>query len=160
MKKPKRRKLSKRKQELKDARAARRQAEAEASAAKSDAEWYKRRFRAFGSNVKTIQEGPGLKCIEWRLKPDQYGNYAMLGGAEYAEYELKRELVEQMAQGLIENNLVQFISSTPDIYEPFFPGTYAAKLFVVPWELAPHEREVRLRQYVRETLEEGEANSE
>ena len=155
MKKPKKWKLSKRKQELKDAKDARREAEVAAAEARSTAEFYKRRFRAFGSNVKTVHDiSPDLKCIEWSLKPVQYGNFAVIGNAEQMEHELKRELVERLTEGLIENNLVQVISRTPDS-DPFFPGTYAVKLFVVPWECVPHQREVRLKQIVQKTLDEG-----
>ena len=93
-----------------------------------------KRFQEMGSQIETLNvQGEGIKCIE--VKPQAWGTYAMLApwhtDSEEAMEALKDKLVKNIAKGLIDYNYVQFIHK--DDTSPF-GETFAAKLYVVPWD--------------------------
>lgn len=138
---------------------ARHEEEARRIKAESEAEQYKDRFRKFGSNVETVdpENGKYVELVKWELKPEMWGSYsfydARFRNAELVEI-FQRELVEKIVNGLIERDLVQFYIKDPN--EAGGPlglqGTYAAKLYVVPWEQMAHRRTIEIMQYAEKSL--------
>ena len=131
------------------------------SDSKREAEYYKKRFREFGSNVETID--PTNNCyitqVKWETKPEPWGHYIVFnkGLLDYPDKdkvfkEMKDRIVYEIARGLLENNLVQIIIHTPKDGPMFNESTIGAKLYVVPWEQMPHKRTVELRQYVENSF--------
>lgn len=130
---------------------------------KEKAEYYEKRFREFGKNVETIEpDNLCIKQLKWEIQPEKYGDYAMImkhfdmSVKEMGEA-LREKIVRGMSEAMIENNLVQFIENFSDNDDPFsLMGTIGAKMYVIPWEQMPHKRTIEIRQYVENTLEEGE----
>ena len=125
----------------------RRNAEAEIKAAEEKAERYKQKFRSIGSNVETIDPGPGkIKMLKWTIPTEQYGNYVLVNQEQIreeewrsTELEIKKKLVESIAKGLLENDIVQFIVRQPSAFDPLNVfGSVGGKLYVVPWEYMAH----------------------
>lgn len=130
---------------------------------KEKAEYYEKRFREFGKNVETIDPGDRyIKQLKWEIRPELFGNYAMVVNhpdvsAEEMVKAKREKIVRGMAEAMIENNLVQFIEKVSENDDPFsLMGTIGAKLYVIPWEQMPHKRTIEIKQYVENTLEEGE----
>ena len=128
--------------------------------AEDKAEYYKNRFKQFGNNVKTVEPDSGklVVCEKWEIKPQDYGHYACITDlSEVQEEMIIKELAQSIAKSLLENDLVQFISNRNCLADgPIKPGgTVAAKLYVVPWEMMPHDRrnKIELFKYVENTLE-------
>ena len=123
------------------------------------AEFYKKRFQDFGTNVETTEPGSGkfVVCEKWSLRWEPYGVYKKFPGTINEEdvEQIKKELAEKIAGALIENNLIQFFVKEADDFGPLTEfATIGAKLFVVPWEQMPHKRTIELKKYVDDTLEE------
>jgi hypothetical protein len=140
-----------------------RQAEDRAARAEELADYYEKRFLAFGSNVETVSEDTdAVKVLAWNLEPQVWGQYCAINpmlemtGDIYEK--TKTRLVESIVRGLLEKNLVQFIVKNP--YESFGSfsvySTVGAKMYVVPWEQTPHEKTLRVEQFVHETLSRSE----
>lgn len=130
---------------------------------KEKTEYYEKRFREFGKNVETIEpDDLCIKQLKWEIRPEQFGDYAMImkhfdQSVEEMGKALREKVVRGMAEAMIENNLVQFIENFSDEDDPFsLMGTIGAKMYVIPWEQMPHKRTIEIRQYVENTLEEGE----
>ena len=97
---------------------------------------------------------------KWTIEQQPWGTYIALDRelSEEEQETAKKRIVESIVKGLIERNLVQFISKDRDERFPIAEyKTLAAKLYVVPWEQMPHKRTIELRKYVENTLEEGKA---
>ena len=125
-----------------------------AESAEEEAKKYKERFHKIGSNIKTIetgQHGP-VVTMKWELKPEQWGNYikfpnelVMKDDVEAIERTLRNKIIDSIAKGLIENNIIQFIIREPSVIDPLDRyGTYAAKLYVVPWEQMADKGQIEL----------------
>ena len=102
---------------------------------------------------KRIQQ-IGMRCVDMRMgggpietidiQPEPFGMYVMLDDGRMPDPELsqvtewaKGRLVHQIANALVEKNMVQFICRRHGdavMYDPLNPGTIGAKLYVVPWE--------------------------
>lgn len=145
----------------------RRNAEAKIQAAEEKAERYQRRFRSIGSNVETIDPGPGkIKMLKWTIPTEQYGNYVLVNQEQIreqewrsTELEIKKKLAESIAKGLLENDIVQFIVRQQDIFDPLNAfGSVGGKLYVVPWEYMARDRKaIELLQQLEETDQKKEA---
>lgn len=139
----------------------RRNAEAKIQAAEEKAERYQQKFRSIGSNVETIDPGPGkIKMLKWTIPTEQYGNYGIFDMRRVNEEDLqqiKEKLTESIARGLIENDIVQFIIRQRDIFDPLNEfGSVGGKLYVVPWEYMAHSgKTIEMMQRV----EYGETDS-
>ena len=95
------------------------------------------RIAEIGANTVTKDESGNVVAI--KIKPMAYGDYAVLAKENWYEpftTEAKKSLVENLAEGLINNNIVQFIVHDAAVFDPLNAGfiTLGAKLFVVPWE--------------------------
>lgn len=138
-------------------------AEARAERAEDEANYYKKRFREFGSNVDTVEPGSGklVNVLKWELKQQAWGDYCVVDDRIVETHDtatvqkiLSDRVIEGLARALIENNLVQFVIRDPDMHDPFNRcGTYAAKLYVVPWEQMPHSKILELKQYSDEVID-------
>ena len=120
-----------------------------ADKAQEEAEYYKDRFRKFGSNVETVEPtGKPVECLKWTLDMQQWGNYvaAMRPIEDEAIQYAHQMALEGLVKGLMEHNIVQFIDKVGQ--GPFDGNTYAVKLYVVPWEQMPHKRTIELSQYI------------
>lgn len=125
-----------------------------AESAEEEAEKYKERFHKIGSNIKTIETGEHgpVVTMKWELKPEQWGNYikfpdelVMKDDEETLERMLRNKITDSITKGLIENNIIQFIIRGPNEYNPLERyGTYAAKLYVVPWEQMAEKGQIEL----------------
>ena len=137
-------------------------AEARAERAEDEANYYKNRFREFGSNVDTVEPGSGklVHMLKWELKPQAWGNYCVVDDRIVETHDvatvqkiLSDKVIEGLARSLIEKNLVQFVIRDPDMHDPFNRyGTYVVKLYVVPWEQMPHSKILELKQYSDEVI--------
>ena len=137
-------------------------AEEQIAPEKESAEYYKKRFMAFGSNVETVEGKGYIDMLKWEVQPEPWGHYARVDesffqmGMEEAFRGLKGDLVRHLVDQLLENNLVQFYTRGYDVKDIMYPmGTIGAKLYVIPWEQMPHRRTLELKQYVEATIEEG-----
>lgn len=99
----------------------------------------KERFRHAGSEVETLEDVPQIPVITAEINPQQYGLYSvvvkrMLEDQSFRDM-IQRELITRMVQGLMDGDIVQFIVKE-NTWDPAMLGTYtyAAKLYVVPWE--------------------------
>ena len=137
------------------------QAEARIEPAEAKAAFYEKRFREFGSNVETVDPGEGKAVVmeKWELHPQAWGKWAKFDNAiinldneEAIFQQIKEEIMRKIVGGLIEQNLVQIIRHDPDDSPLNRYGTYAAKLYIVPWEEMPHKRTLELKRYVENTL--------
>lgn len=145
----------------------RRNAEAKIQAAEEKAERYQQKFRSIGSNVETIDPGPGkIKMLKWTIPTEQYGNYVLVNQEQIweeerrsTELEIKKRLAESIAIGLLENDIVQFIVRQPSIFDPLNAfGSVGGKLYVVPWEYMARDRKtIELLQQLEETDQKTEA---
>ena len=99
----------------------------------------KERFRQAGSEVETMEDVPQIPVITAEINPQQYGMYSVVDKKVLEEQtfrnKIQRELITKMVQGLMDGEIVQFIVKE-NTWDPMMYGTYtyAAKLFVVPWE--------------------------
>lgn len=138
------------KQEVEKARQAAALLKVEKEAAEEKAEYYKKRFREFGSNVETVKTD-GIMCNEWTVEVKPYGAYVAMApettGADDV-YALSM-LAEKITNGLLENNIIQIIRHDET---PFSPRTVGAKLFVVPWDQMPHTRTIKISQMLEKIL--------
>jgi hypothetical protein len=130
--------------------------------AKSKAEYYKKRFREFGTNVETVDEGGDcIKVMKWTVKPQTWGTYiTFMDNGEMSREELEQlfraKLLNKIAEFLVENEIVKYITRLPgESFDPLAFGTAGAKLYVIPWDQMPHKRTIELTQYV-ENIDEGE----
>lgn len=129
--------------------------------AEEKAKFYEDRFRRFGSNVETVDTGSG-ECVvteKWTIEQQPWGKYVTCREdiSDEELEKLKEFLVDGIARGLIEKNLVQFISKERNDHFPIAEfKTLAAKLYVVPWEQMPHAKTLELEKFVKNTLEGGE----
>lgn len=137
-------------------------AQADNSYNKMMKEFYEKRFRKFGTNVETIEDRNIIECLKWEITPEQWGNYAVRNWDDMltnddAYVKIKKILIDQIAEGLIDKNIVQFIVKEGSMISgPFGMPTVGAKLYLVPWEQMPHKRTIEMRQFVENTFEEGE----
>ena len=138
-------------------------AEGKIADAERTAEYYKKRFREFGTNVDTVdlKSGNYVAQLKWELTPEQWGKYMncavhprMAGMAQIPH----RDLAYEIAQSLIENNLIQFTSKDSMDYGGPLSEYYTigAKLYVVPWEQMPHRRTMKMKQWVDAIENDGE----
>ena len=95
----------------------------------------KKRIMDIGSRCEMLDiSGPGINCVE--VRPEAWGQYMVMSPLiDLSDTELedmKKMLVGKIVQGLMEQNVVQFIIGKHD----FVPDrkTIAAKLYVVPWD--------------------------
>jgi len=123
--------------------------EQRAEEAEAKAKYYEKRFLTLGSNIEIKDTGHCLVELTWQIKPEEWGNYAVITGGEIDE-KIKEKVAQTLAEGLIENNLVRFITREPGVEDVL--GICAVKLCVVPWEQMPHKRTIELKQYVERTL--------
>lgn len=100
----------------------------------------KHRLDLAGLNTPTLEESTGpIHVIEADIEP--YGSYvALTDEPTESDMEiLKKRLTQGLVEGLLANNLVQIIYKDPYNVGPFGDAlnnyyTYAAKMYVVPWE--------------------------
>ena len=123
----------------------------------------KHRLDVAGLNTPTLEESTGpVHVIEADIEP--YGSYAVLT-EEPTESEmeiLKKRLMKGLVDGMLANNLVQIIYKEPDnCVGPFGDVlnnnyTFAAKMFVVPWEqMRVFGSHVRLYEYLGSGVKDG-----
>ena len=78
--------------------------------------------------------GNGIECID--IKPEPWGQYARISDkieiTDDILESIKNRVVSQIARGLMDKDLVQFIVHDHDIFPDQI--TIGAKLWVVPWE--------------------------
>ena len=115
------------------------------------AEWYVERFRKLGSKFDTIPADP-YAVVEWEADPEQYGTFMAFCDNIVPESEMfqrvRREIVTKIVNGLLEQNLVQFIYRDR-AYDPLscLP-TLGAKLYVLPWDQVPYRNKIRLTTWM------------
>ena len=129
--------------------------------AEETAEYYKDRFRKFGSNVDTVEPDSGklVQMLKWEIEPQPWGTYALVDPHinERVIEQRKRQLAENIARGLIERDILQFIVKSADYDCPLTKhGTIAAKLYAVPWEQMPHSKIIELKQYSDEIIDRSD----
>lgn len=132
-------------------------AEQAAKEMQKKADYYSKRFREFGSNVETVDSSNGtIVELKWEVEPQPYGQYIMVDGSITQEeyfYLARKDILEKIAYGLMENDLVQFIYKVENKDCPLTRfGTLGGKLFVVPWEQMPHKRVIEIRSMANEIL--------
>lgn len=99
----------------------------------------KDRFRHAGSELETLEDVPQIPVITAEINPQQYGLYSVVDKKALEEQTfrnmIQRELITKMVQGLMDGEIVQFVAKE-NTWDPMMYGTYtyAAKLYVVPWE--------------------------
>lgn len=114
-----------------------------------------KRFMRLGDQIETMeQKGPALQTIiqQIDIEPIQFGKYLSMTmldpNIEYQDEifkEAKGRITEQIANALIENNLVQFIIGDQNKYSTLdMFTTVAAKITVVPWEQMAIGRRIRM----------------
>lgn len=124
--------------------------------AEEKAAFYERRFRELGSNVETVEPETGpVATLIWNVESQTWGQYSIVTETPQDDMvkHVSRKLIESIADGLIQQNLVQIIVRDGDL--PFEQHTIAAKLYVVPWDRMPHERTIKIKQFIDETLGGG-----
>jgi len=130
-----------------------------AEAAEEKAQRYEKRFREIGSNIKTLNPGSGkaLVMMKWEIKPEKYGTYAKIDNRRIKETnteeiynEIRKKLANNIAEGLLDQNIVQIIFKGQNEYDPISEySTVGMKLYVVPWEMmAEYGQKIELRKYV------------
>lgn len=119
----------------------------------------KYRLDLAGLNTPTLEESTGpIHVIEVDMEP--YGMYAVLT-EEPTELDidlLKKRFTKRLVESMLANNLVQFIHKSPDGFgDPMNEHfTYAAKMFVVPWEqMRVFGSHVRLYEYLGSGVKDG-----
>ena len=123
----------------------------------------KHRLDVAGLNTPTLEESTGpIHVIEADIEP--YGSYVALT-EEPTERDmemLKKQLTQGLVEGMLANNLVQIIYKDPyNCVGPFGDPlnnhyTYAAKMYVVPWEqMRVFGRHVRLYEYLGSGVKDG-----
>ena len=126
----------------------------------------KHRLDVAGLNTPTLDQTTGsVHLIEADIEP--YGSYVPLieepteGDMEL----LKKQLTQGLVEGLLANNMVQIIYKDPHIcVGPFGDAlnkyyTYAAKMYVVPWEqMRVFGRHVRMYEYLGGAVKNGREN--
>lgn len=123
--------------------------------AEETANYYEKRFRAFGSNVETDENAKGYCLVKekWELNPQTWGNYALL--CDNVTEEQKEAVIQRLTQsivdGLVKNNLLQIVER--EGCGPFEHNTVAVKLYVIPWEQIPHKRTMAVYRYAENTLQ-------
>lgn len=126
----------------------------------------KHRLDVAGFTTPTLEESTGpVRVIEADIEP--YGSYVALT-EEPTERDmeiLKKQLTQGLVDGLLANNLVQIIYKDPyncggpfgDVLNNYY--TYAAKMYVVPWEqMRVFGRHVRLYEYLGGRVKDGREN--
>lgn len=131
-----------------------------AEIAEEKAEKYQERFHKIGSNIETIELEPGNQVVmlKWELKPEVWGDYLKFGtcliekhNEKEIEQILKKEIIHNIAEGLIDNDIIQIIIREPSIIDPLDRyGTYGAKLYVVPWEQMGVKKTIEFRKLMGE----------
>ena len=141
-------------------------AEAGKEKAEKEARYYKERLASIGRNMRTEDvNSEVVRTIKWEIHPQAWGNYLCIDGIKLFDMRgedllvyMKREAIRSISEGLIDKELVQFIIRNPDISDPLNRyGTFAAKLYVVPWEQVPHKRTIELITLEKEMQHEREA---
>ena len=139
-------------------------AEDKANRSEEKAERFRRRFRNLGNNVKTTDPGDGkyVRMMKWEIKPEPWGEYMVFTREMFQNMttdELYRycinKLARQITEGLLQEEMIQFIVHDPDAFNGNETGILAAKLYVVPWEQMPHKKTIVIKQYVDDVLEGG-----
>ena len=94
------------------------------------------RFRELGSDPE-LEGVQGVPCIEKEVEWQQWGQYILTDDFRREVIEAAEErLVESIAKGLIEENIIRFIVREPEAHSSPFDRcvTVAAKLYCIPWE--------------------------
>ena len=94
----------------------------------------KSRFRELGSVTETAEGSGPVVCIKKEIKPIPYGAYRVLLEMNGTYEDVKRDMVYMIAEGLIEEDIAQFIYRENNGSGPLGMPTLAIKLYVVPWE--------------------------
>lgn len=123
-----------------------RELEAENKALKDENEELRKRFRTLGSHPGLFGYRVGKKYrIETEtgpmlVSPNIYGKYKQFNEDtlkeridDYIEI-AKRELITELAEGLIDQDIVQIIVKQKEDYPFGGTATIGAKLYVIPWE--------------------------
>lgn len=104
-----------------------------------DIDKLKKRLLRAGNAPYDYVSDKSIKTYTAEIKVETWGMYIVLGGETAVDHVLeaaKEQVVSDIAKGLIENNLVQFV--VRDMENDFDPlnqaCTVAAKINVVPWE--------------------------
>ncbi len=130
-------------------------AESKIDEAEQKASYYKKRIRKIGENMETVNVRPGkaVAMVKWEISPEIYGTYKRIDRIDLlSEETIKKELAMRIAEGLLDQELIQFICKETEPYDPLGRfATIGAKVYVVPWELMPHQRSMELMQYVDNT---------
>ena len=137
-----------------------------AELSEEDAEYYKKRFREFGSNVETIEpdDSGTVNMVKYELKPGPWGQYIVLKNEEFSQSipeeiytKYKWELLENLVDNLIERNIAQIyfrqFSNDHPLYEF---GTLGVKLFVIPWEKLPRRESLDQAIFIQSVTERKE----
>lgn len=122
----------------------------------------KHRLDVAGFTTPTLEESTGpIHVIEADIEP--YGSHVVLT-EEPTERDmeiLKEQLTQGLVEGMLANNLVQIIYKEPDNCRGPFGDvlnnhyTYAAKMYVVPWEqMRVFGRHVRLYEYLGDIMKD------
>ena len=133
-----------------------------AAKAEQEAEYYRKRLLNIGSNMEVadVKDDHFITEVKWSVNTQTWGHYIefdhqiLYNSPDRDEIfqSMKKQLVEKIATGLLERNIVQFIVHDPKD-DPFLRmGTLGAKLFVIPWEQMPHKRTVEIKQYIENSL--------
>ena len=102
----------------------------------------KQRFREIGSSegIETIESNGAVISIK-KVRPLPFGTYKFIDeersiiDLHTAYQNNKKELLEMVAEGLLEENVVQIIFKDRDLAGPLgMNPTMAIKMYVVPWE--------------------------
>lgn len=117
---------------------------------KKRADYFQERIRMIGANMATqdMPEGKGIATLRWELKPETWGTYQIVDlDLGYIDPEfIKEKVATEIAKGLIEKELVQFIVKDACMFDPLSRfGTIGGKVYVVPWEQMPHEPTIELK---------------
>lgn len=122
----------------------------------------KHRLDVAGFTTPTLEESTGpVHVIEADIVPYGLFNIFTEEPTERDMETLRDELTLQMAKGLADQNMIQFIYKGPDesgdpLNEQF---TYAAKMYVIPWEqMRVFGRHVRLYEYLGDKMKEVREN--
>lgn len=120
-----------------------RELEAELISKNNEIEELKKRFRRLGTQIDTMEVAGRIRTIktEIKIRPIPFGTYISMDNRTMEDWNdenierVKSALAEQLAEALIEQNMVQFIVNNQCQFDPLNQfTTVGAKLSVVPWE--------------------------
>ena len=99
-------------------------------------EGLQKRFDDISGKFEMAESGGPI--ITLNAEAQYWGQYVMLSDMDDEDIEYaKKELARQIANGLLDNNILQFIVRHPEVYDPLSElelCTIGAKLAVVPWD--------------------------